>query len=111
MQLARKTFPLAAQIAAQSGAQIGAKIAARWGAGDHAEGVSMLALPVPKGSVVHVEASLAGYEPMAQDVAVDSSKPLSMLLRKIAVKKKDLPKPDVEQVKPEDVIPLEDFGK
>ena len=69
-----------------------AEIVARYGDKPEVRGVGSLILPVPQGTVVHLAANAAGYEPMTQDVPVNASTPVSMILKKAA--RKAAPKKD-----------------
>jgi hypothetical protein len=86
----------------------GAAIVAKWGEGMQKRGQSALEVPVPKGTAVHLEASLAGHETMTQDLYVASNVSVPMLLLKKKERRR-VAQPD--QPKPEEMpIELEDFG-
>jgi serine/threonine protein kinase len=85
----------------------GAAIVAKWGEGQEKQGKSMLEVSVAKGTAVHLEASLSGYESVSQDMVVANSISLPMLLKKIQRRRQ--PQPDQPKVE-EQPIELEDFG-
>jgi len=91
----------------------GAGIVAKWGNEPPARGQSTLVLPVPKGTVVHVQASLAGHETMTENVIADASRALPMLLRKTP-RKRERPAAagrTAKDTSPVDVIELDDFDE
>jgi hypothetical protein len=91
----------------------GAEIVAKWGNEPAARSQSTLVLPVPKGTVVHVQASLAGHETMTENVIADASRVLPMLLRKTARKRERPAAAGVpaKDPSPIDVIELDDFDE
>jgi hypothetical protein len=85
----------------------GANIVARWGEGIEKRTQSVLEVSLPKGTAVHVEASLAGYQTLAQDVVMGSNISVPMLLKKLQRRRQPRPETPKGEEMP---IELEDFG-
>ncbi len=85
----------------------GANIVARWGEGIEKRTQSVLEVSLPKGTAVHLEASLAGYQTLAQDVVMGSNISVPMLLKKLQRRRQPQPETPKGEEMP---IELEDFG-
>jgi serine/threonine-protein kinase len=104
---ARNVPPPEAPLTLTISSMPGANIVARWGEGIEKRTQSVLEVSLPKGTAVHVEASLAGYQTLAQDVVMGSNISVPMLLKRLQRRRQPQPEAPKGEEMP---IELEDFG-